>query len=273
MSKKLMMMCCLFAMTAFIQACTKEAEGVEGPAGPPGEAGLPATNVRSAITGYVNLYSQFHALEETADSVTVTTKMGDSLIKTTTNASGFFRIPNLKSGEYRILFTKDGYDSIGVNIKHSAGNEDHFINITALTGTLTSTFYSQAVDLSPDVNYPAFNIATITTLFYGPPVSDNTPRALAIYFSRSPEVSSKNYLYRGEGYSSGLGINFMVSYIGFQGSEIRDANFNVGDTVYMKTYFVPWPNYNTSWFDSNSYQTIPYPYVGDSLNNYFIWQN
>jgi hypothetical protein len=266
--------CCMLLIIFFaFLSCTKTADGITGPAGPAGTAGTPINDVRSVITGYVNLHSEFNIPVSDLDSITVSTKMNDSLIQTITDKTGLFRLSNLKSGEYRILFQGKGYDSIGVNIKHSAGNEDQFINSIPVIASLSSHFTGQGIDLEPDVNYPTFNIATITTVFDGPPVSDLTARFLEFYFSGSPNVNMYNAVYSGEGHSSGLGINYVVSYIGFQGSDINDLHFKTGDTVYMKTYFVPLPNVRTIWFDTNSYQTISYPYTGDSLRSFFIWKN
>src|SRR5664279_4202090 len=108
----------LFVISFLFTACTKTAEGTEGPAGAAGQAGLPVGNERSAIYGYVNLISQFNAPFSDFDSVTVSTRMGDSLISTMTDNTGLFRLPGLKSGDYRILFQKKQYDSIAVNVKH-----------------------------------------------------------------------------------------------------------------------------------------------------------
>jgi hypothetical protein len=112
----------------------------------------------------------------------------------------------------------------------------------------------------------------ITTVS-GPLITSTTMRYMDVYFSSSPTLNAHNYLYFANTYTHNEGTNQFESQIGFFGSNINGNRFNNGDTVYMKSYIVPPYSFDTSWFDTNSYQSVSYPYVGDSLSNYFIWSN
>ena len=198
--------------------------------------------------------------------------MGDSALSVLTDATGKFLLPNLKSGTYRILFQRNGYDSFGVSVSHAAGNEDKFIGIVQLDGTQTTRLTGQTIQLLP---YPfdASKYIDLVTTITGPAISDSTRRYFYFYFSSSPSVNSNNYLISDNTNTQGNGGNQIETQIFFDGSNINSTRFSPGDTVYMKTYIVPPYSFMTSWFDTNTYQTITYPYVGDSLSNYFIWSN
>src|ERR1700720_3002937 len=96
---------------AFVCSCTKTAEGVQGPAGPAGEAGKAVADFRSAIFGYVSQINQYTVTDSTLDSVNVSTFMGDSALNVQTDKTGKYILPALKSGTYRIMFKRKGYDS------------------------------------------------------------------------------------------------------------------------------------------------------------------
>jgi hypothetical protein len=256
-----------------ISSCTKNAEGIQGPAGPAGTPGNSVSDLRSAITGYLLPVNQFTVTDTILDSINVTTVMGDSVLSVYTDNTGKFILPNLKSGAYRLMFKKNGYDSIGRSINHSAGNEDQFIDIIQIDGTQTTKITAQNLQLllSPFDNVTKYII--MNTSLSGPVITNTTMRYMDVYFSSSPGVNAHNYLYTTNTYTHNEGTNQFESQIFFAGTNINNNQFNVGDTVYMKSYIVPPYSFDTSWFDTNSYQSISYPYVGDSLSNYFIWTN
>jgi hypothetical protein len=260
----------IFAIT-LISSCTKTAEGIQGSAGPAGNAGKSITDVRSAITGYLLPVNQFTVTDTVLDSIIVSTVMGDSALSVLTDKTGKFILPNLKSGTYRIMFKKNGYDSIGRDVNHSAGNEDQFIDIIQIDGTQTTTITGQNMQLllSPFDNVT--NYIDMFTSISGPPITSSTMRYMDVYFSSSPGLNAHNYLYMTNTYTHNEGTNQFETQIFFAGTNINSTRFKDGDTVYMKSYIVPPYSFDTSWFDSNSYQNVTYPYVGDSLSNYFIW--
>jgi hypothetical protein len=254
-------------------ACTKNADGIQGPPGPAGEAGKSVNDQRSAITGYLLPVNEFTITDTVLDSINVSTMMGDSVLSVFTDNTGKFVLPNLKSGNYRLMFKKNGYDSIGRDISHSAGNEDQFIDIIQIDGTQTTKILAQNIQvlLSPFDNITKYIV--MNTTLSGPPITSSTMRYMDVYFSSSPNLNTHNYLYTTNTYTHNEGTNQFGSQIFFAGTNINSGQFNVGDTVYMKSYIVPPYSFDTSWFDSNSYQTVSYPYIVDSLSNYFIWTN
>lgn len=260
------LICC-----AGLAGCTKKADGLIGPAGPQGNSGGSATNVRTAITGFVRLVNQYDIPVQVYDSVQVSTRMGDSLISVTTDASGKFTLPALKSGTYRILFQRRGYDSLAVNITHSAGKEDKFIGIVEMDGTLTTHVLDQTLNLYNSRLTRGVKYLDVTTSVDGPPLTLYNRRYFSIYFSRTAGVSDQQFFYRYDGNSNMDGTNQMFTQLYFQDSLINNVRMHTGDSLYIKTYFMPAPDLRTAWFDSNTYQNIPYPYKGDSVVRSFVW--
>ncbi len=254
-------------------SCTKTAEGTTGPAGPTGNAGQSVTDNRSGISGFVLLVNQFTVTDTTLDSVRISTVMGDSVISVLSDKMGKFLLPGLKSGTYRLMFNKNGYDSIGINVNHSGGNEDQFIKIVQIDGTQTTQIISQNMQLllSPFDNLTKY--IDMHTFLSDPPITNATMRYMDVYFSSSRNLNKNDYLYLYNTYTHNEGANQFESQIFFSGTNINNTRFHPGDTVFMKSYIVPPYSLYTSWFDTNSYQTISYPYTGDSLSNYFIWTN
>jgi len=254
--------CCML-----FSGCSKTAEGIRGPAGPAGKPGLSITESRSAITGYVTLVSQFLIPQSVFDSVNVSTYMGDSLVKAVTDKTGKFSLPNLKAGTYRILFQRNGYDSIGVNVVHSAGNEDKFIGIIQMDGSLTTHILHQTLTVRNDPFVIGRQFLDMLTTIDGPPLKISSRRYYSVYLYGNNV--SFDYVY----YTGNEGNNQFESQIFYTSSDINSSHFNPGDTVYVKTVLTPAYSLQTSWFDSKTYQDISYPYNGDSTMNYFIWPN
>ena len=256
----------------FHSSCTKTAEGTTGPAGAPGSNGQSVTGQRSGIYGYVLPVNQFTVTDTTLDSFIVSTRMGDSVISVSTDKAGKFILPGLTSGNYRIMFKKAGYDSIAWNVDHSGGNEDQFIKIVQIDGTQTTHFTGQTMQLllSPFDNVSKY--LDLQTTITGPAIT-HAQRFVDFYFSSSRNLNAHDYLYMFQTYTHGEPGNQFESQIFFSGTDINSTKFHPGDTVFMKTYIVPPYSLQTSWFDTNTYQTKSYPYAGDSLLNYFIWSN
>jgi len=264
----------MILVSVLIGACTKNVDGLPGTAGPSGESGTSIAGTRSNIFGYVKLVSQFAVPDTLRDSVKVSTRMGDSLVKVMTDKNGKFTLPQLKSGTYRILLEKNLYDSIAYTVVHTAGNEDKFIGILQMDGSLTTHITQQELLLQTNSSFGApFQYLNITTTIDGPPITLNSQRYVNFYFSDSPDISDKNYLFSAAGNSHSEGSNEFFAQVSFVQTEINGNRFSPGDTVYMKTYFVPYYSLMDSWFDINTYQTISYPYTGHSFSNYFIWAN
>jgi hypothetical protein len=269
---RLFVLTCILAMSLF-SSCTKTAEGITGPAGPAGDNGKSITDQRSAIVGYVSLVNQFTVTDTLADSVHVSTLMGDSVLNVLTDQTGKFILPALKSGTYRIMFKKNGYDSLAVNVDHTAGNEDQFIKIVQVDGTQTTHILSQNMQLLQSPFDMVSKYLDMNTIVSGPLITYATMRYVDVYFSASRNVNSHNYTFMYPTYSHNEGTNQYNTQVNFGPSGINGTPLNAGDTVFMKSYVVPPYSLNTSWFDTNTYQTVSYPYVGDSLSNYFIWTN
>ncbi len=254
-----------------LTGCTKKADGITGATGPDGIAGSSVSETRSAITGYVKLIDQFGYDVSIYDSVNVSTTAGDSLISSVTDQAGKFSLPSLKSGTYRILFRRPRYDSLAVTVNHTAGDLDQFAGLIQMDESLTTHFLSQTFQYIVDPFNAPYKDLQVTMTCDGPPLYFSTVRYYSIFFSRSPAVSDHNFLIEYDGYTHNEGTNQFVTGVYFAASQV--TQLIPGDTLYMKSYFVPAYSLSSSWFDTNTYQLIAYPYKGDSLQNYFIWSN
>lgn len=273
MPVKYLRICMIVFTMAFVSSCTKTADGIQGPAGPAGVAGKSVTDLRSAIYGYVSQVNQYTVADSTLDSVYVSTVMGDSVLSVQTDKAGKYILPDLKSGTYRIMFKRKGYDSLAVNADHIAGNEDQFLGIVQMDGTQTTRIQLQTMQILQSPFDMVSKYLNMNSTLSGPAFEYVNRRYMDIYFSDSPDLNAHNALYVFNAYTHNEGTNILNTQVFFAGSEINGNRFSPGDTVYMKSYIVPPYSFNTTWFDSRSYQTIAYPYVSDSLSNYFIWPN
>ena len=258
-------------------SCTKTADQIPGPAGPQGPPGNSVSPVGpSAITGYVRLIDQYGYLFENGDSVTATTKIGDSSVSAMTDASGKFSLPNMPAGSYAIRFKKNGYDSFVVNVVHSGGNADKFIGIIQLSQSLTTKILSESIDIIDDPTRPpgAPKVLHVTINFDGPAYAAPYNRFFFAYFSKNPEVSNQHYDFWWDNGNIGpTNTNFIIGNLSTENIESSGMHYNTGDTIYMKTYMIPPFSVDTSWYDINQFKTVPYPYVGDSVLKYFLWPN
>ena len=263
----------LIFIITMVLSCTKTADGIQGPAGPDGAPGNSVSDVRSAIYGFTYPVSAYGDDDTLLDQIHVSTRMGDSLLDVKTDQTGKFILPGLKSGTYRLMFKRSGFDSIGVKVIHSAGNEDQFIGLTQIDGSQTTKILSQTYQILTSPFDDVTKYLDLFTTIDGPQITEKYERFMDIYFSDSPNLNLNNSLYVFNGYTHNEGTNTFETQIFFWGTEINSNRFHPGDTVYMKSYIVPAYSLQTSWFDIASYQTISYPYIHDSLSNYFIWSN
>jgi hypothetical protein len=221
-----------------VSSCTKTAEGTTGAAGAAGNKGQSAADQRSGIYGYVTLVNQYTVTDTTLNGVTVSTRMGDSVVSASTDQTGKFLLPALVSGNYRIMFKKNGYDSFGTNVVHAGGNVDQFIDIIQMDGSQTTQITGQTIQLllSPFDNVTKY--VDMETTLSGPPIS-SAQRYMNVYFSGSRNLNSQNYVYAFNTYTHGESGNQFESQIFFAGTDINSTHFNPGDTVFMKSYIVP----------------------------------
>jgi hypothetical protein len=267
----------LFLFVVYTMAsCTKKADGIIGPTGPPGPAGASSQVNPSAITGYVNLVDQYGIPYTDYSGATVTTLKGDTLISSNTDNTGKFELPALPPGNYDILFKKSGYDSLKVYVQHSAGNEDKFIGIVKINEHVATNILSESTSLIQDAFYMYDSILSVQFIinFDGPAMTSTTRRDFAMYFSHSAQVSSSHadIFINTLGYSTNTGTNSYTFQYSLANFSARGISYLHNDTVYVKTYVIPVNGTATSWFDYISDQNIAYPYPGDSTLTYFIWQ-
>ena len=265
----------IFALVSIFSSCTKKATGLIGPTGPQGKAGANAVDTPNAITGFANLFDQYGNRLSSYAGLNVSTKIHDSLVSTVTDSIGNFRLPGLIIGTYDLLFKGNTYDSLMVHIDNSGGNEDKFIGIVNVNQQLTTHITSETSSLIQGVFYMYDSILTLQLYINidGPPLSLTTRRDLSFYFSRSKLVNmnQSDLALNTYGYSLESSNNIYPFACDLQNFTSRNIIYHPGDTIYYKTYIIPVNGTTTTWLNYADYQTINYPYVGDSSLNYFIW--
>ena len=273
MKRHVSVCCWILLLCLTCSQCTKKADGITGPPGPAGPDGSSTGVTPSAITGYVRLYNEFDVQQPNAANITVSTLENDTVRKTTTDSSGKFSLPKLKAGTYRLLFSGNGVDSFAVNVTHTAGNEDKFIGAVTLVSSSSGKFLYDTYQLYDDPFTPGLKYLDIIYTIADPIIPPPHDRTFIIYFSRTPDVSSKHNFYAFDFHTSGAVANTIEGQFFFENFVNLGITHNPGDSLYFKTYFTPAYPLLTSWFDTNSYTTISYPYIGDSISNVILWPN
>jgi len=262
----------LSVLSAGFLACTKHAIGTTGPQGPAGPAGANGDSVKpSPITGYIDLYDQYGYPDSSDAGVELWTIIGDSIETAATDSIGNFAFSPLPPGNYDIHITKPGYDSLKTFVQHSGGNEAKFIGAIRMDQHQVTKILSVTLSVQKDVFNN--NILFATVDFDGPPSAGHQQRAFNFYFSKTPNVTSARYDVVSNGPNTNTGSNQYTLQYELGNLTATGISYATGDTVYMKTIVAPGGNALTSWFDYATYNTISYPYLGDSLSSTFTWPN
>jgi hypothetical protein len=254
-----------------LPGCTKHADGIPGAVGPAGPAGSDGAGIKpSAITGFVALYDQYGFQGSSNAGVVISTLNKDTPVTATTDSLGKFSLPPLPPGNYDLHFNKTGYDSLKVFVQHSGGDEPKFIGDVRLEEHVTTHITSETFGFTPLLFFND-TILLVNLTFNGPPSTFKTLHHFSFYFSHSKNVSSQNYDYMELGNNEATTTNtYQLQFI-IENLTASGRVYLPGDTVYLKTFVSPVPQSATTWFDYTTYKAIAYPYLGDSLVNYFVW--
>ena len=185
------------------------------------------TQVTGNLYGYVTLYDQyggklFSGLNAVA--VTLNTSSG-SVLNATTDSTGKYGFNAINQGQYTIGYTCPGYGSI----LNSAlgflgeGNIDHDAKLSAIPNFFDSILATPTDTLGNVVLQGTFS------------GSDTRKRTYVVFIGSSPSVSSlpSNYLI----YYSGTANNNLSTFtVKIPVSDLNDAGFTSGSTVYFAAY-------------------------------------
>ncbi len=185
------------------------------------------TQVTGNLYGYVTLYDQyggkiFSGLN--AVTVTLNTSSG-SVSNATTDSTGKYGFNGIAQGQYTIGYTCPGFGSL----LNSAlgflgeGNIDHDAKLSAIPNFFDSI-------LAPPTD--TLGNVVLQGTFSG---SDTRKRTYVVFVGSSPSVSSlpANYLI----YYSGTANNNLTTFtVKIPVSDLNDAGFTSGSTVYFAAY-------------------------------------
>lgn len=239
--------------------CTKQADGITGPAGAAGQAGANGTGVKpSPITGYIDLLDQYGNPYLSSAGINLSVQKGDSLLKTTTDSTGKFGFPALPPGNYDIHVTKTGFDSLKIFVQHSGGDEAKFIGVTNLIQTLTTKITGQTAVLQ------GYSDLILTTTFSVDPGTGPVERDFFYYYSHSKNVTSRNFDF-GSGSGQTVSSNQIVEDLALINlTQNATKTFHTGDSVYVKTIVYHPFQIENFYFDYTNNISVQYPYFGDS---------
>jgi hypothetical protein len=201
---------------------------------------IQAENRRGNIIGSVRLFDQNDNPLTNGSGLTVT--IAQTNVSTVTNELGKWKLDSIPFGTYDLIFTKSGYGPSKImGLYHAASSH-------ATTNVSGNRYLSMISDLQIN-NFLArktsqvFNITSLLALgltedgiiFYpGFKNTSNKEKAVRLFFSSNPDVSSTNYMATEKQFYSG---NILTNENdNFKTSWFVSRGFEPGQTVYVRAY-------------------------------------
>lgn len=185
----------------------------------------PEPITKANIIGSVSLYDEGITQVDNAD-MTIKVEGTSPTISTTTDANGNFTLTDVPFGTYTIIYEKVGYGTYKrFDIEHSnTGTSTRIIGTPSL-GQVSTT---QVDNLSANVNGNDVVLSVSTS----PAGNAGNTRYVRYFLSTSSDVSDVNYTY----FSPGLTSKINPKEITLTASDLSNAGFTSGETVYVKVY-------------------------------------
>ena len=185
------------------------------------------TQLTGNLFGFVTLYDQYGARiysNTNTSTLTLTTPSAANLT-TSTDSTGKYIFNNLVGGQYNLSITSTGYGSI-TNSQFGflgGGNIDHDVKLSAIPN-----FYDSILAAPVDT----LNNIVLQGTFSG---TDTRKRTFVVFVGSSPTVSSAPANYKIY-YSGTANNNFTTFTLKIPVSDLLDAGFANGSTVYFAVY-------------------------------------
>lgn len=222
MKQLILMLCCCLCLAACVKWDITGPAGPAGPQGPPGQK-PPGTDT-GTIWGRVYTVNELTFPIAPVDSVKITLQVStDSTLTTMADPAGYYYFHNVSTGTYNLIYSRPGFGEMKkFGLTHlSGGKQDSrapdvlLLQIPELTVVDTAWFQrTMNGDLSLQfelrIPYPPYQ-----------PIPEN----FDFYFSKHPDVTVSNYLFRMDG----------ASYIP---KATLDKYFATGDSMYCRIYTV-----------------------------------
>lgn len=148
------------------------------------------------------------------------------------DAGGNYQVNNLIEATYTLTYENTGYavfKKFGLEVVPANGNGTTIVNDTIKLAPISTTVPSAlTMTLDPVDSTFTFNCSL------SPLPGTNYPRAFRLFFSKSTNVSSSDYLFAPATYWSGTTTSVTVT--GFERAEFYNNGFASGDSIYAIAY-------------------------------------
>lgn len=198
---------------------------------------IQASQTRANIAGRILLYDEDGNLA--ADNSGITIALDNSTVRTTTDASGNWKLDSIPQGTYDITYTKAGYGTGRIMGLHHAATNHQTTNIAKpeMMSTISATEVTAIQIAGFDKNPTVQNMISLGLAHNGvfiEPIFTNTSgklKPVRFYFSDKNDVSSKNYTATFKLKMNGT--NEITETMIFDTKWMNSNGFKAGQTIYV----------------------------------------
>jgi hypothetical protein len=193
------------------------------------ESPTPNPVTTANIIGSVVLYTEGAGNGPVAvdkSGMTVRIEGGTSAMSTTTDMNGEYILSDVPFGTYNVIFEKSGFGTYKeINVEHINTGSSTVITKSATLSELSTT---TVTDITATINLGSVVLMIDTD----PPGFSSNIRYIRYFLSASSGVSNEDYSYVSEGFTSQTNPKEVT----ISQSDLLQANFSSGDTVFVKAY-------------------------------------
>jgi hypothetical protein len=237
----------------------------KGDTGPAGSTGSTGPNLSGNIQGFITLYDAAGSKILSSlkgDSITLTSNSSSVVLKTVTDSTGKYVLPNITTGNYNLTVSRAGFGTVlsqdmqftggGTDFKNAALSQIPTISVSALTAKDSTTAPTIIKNTTDTTVQPEKYIALSGTL---------TPTAggseVIVYVSNPNGTSVSNTLANFSTYYTlavKAGANTFSLLI--PTANLYDLQFTSGNTVYFEAYVIGASTGSSSYVDVTTGKTV-----------------
>ncbi|CAM1357746.1 carboxypeptidase-like regulatory domain-containing protein [Tenacibaculum xiamenense] len=180
---------------------------------------------KANIIGSVNLYDEATTQVDNSNMMIKVEGITPS-ISATTNSEGSFTLQEVPFGTYSISYEKQGFGTFKkFNIEHSNTGSSTILTGAPSLGQMSTTTVTGVTATANGNNI----VVSVTT---NPAGTNSTARYIRYFMSKNESISHENYTF----HSSGITIRINPIEITLSQSDLTNAGFSSGETVYIRAY-------------------------------------